>query len=536
MGSSSTAPKRGNRIPQRDEEGDDEDEYMEQLMRQIYSTYHREELSTVLITGMAGIGKTILARQVYNHEHVVAQFQRRAWVCVTDLTGKEVLMKLIQQVLNSYKLERDSLIEKMERGDNQSLQEMLHQHLKGKRYFIVLDDVPKEMNWESIWKGLPYEKKGSKLLLTSRSKNTRRDPFFLHEMKNSIHCTYYMQPLNPEESWQFFSKTIFCGIDKSHEFPKHLVKMGRDMLTLCGGVRLAIKEMGMQLAEKKRLGSEWEHLLQPTPCHAILEAIMLMTIQRLDRGSDYWVNQGEVINVLKMMVDFVRDMKLEEGSRLYYFICDVVDMAHYLGENRRLSKYNAEIQRWTSEVKMSMLEGAETESSSYKSESFGEGDQNGNVVGLEEDVDLLLRRVISNGDLNTYLITGMTGIGKTALVRKVYNHADVVDRFDRRFWVCCFTNFSHKKILMKLIQLVVDCEEFERDSLLEKMERPENFCVGVGEMLRKHLDGMRYLIVLDDFPKEMCLEYILKFLPLIGGMLMLLLILVFLLFVFMSCC
>ncbi|XP_057801872.1 disease resistance protein RPP13-like isoform X2 [Salvia miltiorrhiza] len=492
------------------EEGDDEDKYMEELKGDICSTFW-EELSTVLITGMAGIGKTTLARQVYNHPHVVAQFKGRAWVCVTGLTGKEVLMKLIRQVVYSKKLGGDSLLEKMDRRDKKSLQEMLHQHLKGKRYLIVLDDVHKEMIWESIWEGLPHEKKSSKLLLTSRSKNTRRDPFSSDEMESRIHYAYRMQPLNPEESWRFFSKTIFCGIDKSHQFPKHLLKMGRDMLTLCGGVRLAIKEMGMQLAEKRRSGIEWEQLLQPTRCNAILEAIMLMIIQRLDSRSD-WVYLEEVINVLKMMVDFVRDKELEEGSRLYYFICDVVDMAHYLGENRPISKNNAEsILRWTSEVKMSMLEGAEAESSSYKSESFGEGDQNGNVVGLEEDVDLLLRRVISNGELHSYLITGMTGIGKTALVSKVYNHAGVVDQFDRRVWVCCFTNFSHKKILMKIIEQLVDCEEFKRDSLLEKMERADNFCVG--EMLRKHLEGMRYLIVLDDFPKEMCLGYILEFLP-----------------------
>ncbi|XP_057802162.1 disease resistance RPP8-like protein 3 [Salvia miltiorrhiza] len=211
----------------------------------------------ILIKGMPGVGKTTLAREIYNHPTVIKHFERRAWVSYSiNLTIKELLIKLIQQVIliDLESFYKSSLLENM---DNRSLRDMLCQHLQGKRYFIVLDDVPKQMHLKSFMRALPEQYNGSRLLLTS---HTTHVDIYVGDGN-----VYKMKPLDSKKSWQLFLKTINHGnkLTGEHKFPKSLEYMGKQMLEKCGGLPLAIKEVGKQLAKKKVSGeSEWEQLLE----------------------------------------------------------------------------------------------------------------------------------------------------------------------------------------------------------------------------------------------------------------------------------
>ncbi|XP_057802278.1 disease resistance RPP8-like protein 3 [Salvia miltiorrhiza] len=211
----------------------------------------------VVIKGMCGIGKTTLARQIYNHPTVIQLFDTRAWVSNSTSTYfstmKELLIKVIQQLQDPENLHTSSLLENM---DNRSLRDMLSQHLRGKRYLIVLDDVPKQMRFKSFLEVLRQDN-GSRLLLTSHTMNAD-----LHVDDGNVH---EMKPLDSKKSWQLFLKTINHGnkLRGEHKFPMGLEHMGKQMLRKCDGLPLAIKEVGKQLAEKKLSGgSEWEQLLE----------------------------------------------------------------------------------------------------------------------------------------------------------------------------------------------------------------------------------------------------------------------------------
>ncbi|XP_057801887.1 probable disease resistance protein At1g58602 [Salvia miltiorrhiza] len=212
-------------------------------------------LKTIVIKGMCGIGKTALAREIYNHPTVVKHFKCHAWVSnSTPFTLKELFIKLIQQVIDRKNRYTSTSLENM---DNRRLQDMLCQHLRGRPYLIVLDDVPKQMHLKSFLKALPKECFGSRLLFTSHVKHMDIDvrDEDVHEMK----------PLDSNKSWQLFLKTINHGnkLTGEHRFPMNLQHMGKQMLRKCGGLPLAIKEVGKQLAEKKVSGgSEWEQLLE----------------------------------------------------------------------------------------------------------------------------------------------------------------------------------------------------------------------------------------------------------------------------------
>ncbi|KAL0355633.1 UNVERIFIED_CONTAM: putative disease resistance protein [Sesamum radiatum] len=113
-------------------------------------------LSLTTIVGMGGVGKSTLAREVYNHAEVAARFQRRAWVVVSrEFNPKEIIKGLMLQLVEPQK--QQQILEIMEKSDLQNVMYMLHQQLKGKRYFIVLDDIWQDKAWESLSPAFPDE-------------------------------------------------------------------------------------------------------------------------------------------------------------------------------------------------------------------------------------------------------------------------------------------------------------------------------------------------------------------------------------------
>ncbi|XP_047950889.1 probable disease resistance protein At1g58602 isoform X2 [Salvia hispanica] len=199
------------------------------------------------IKGMIGIGKTTLARQLYKAG--ASQFQCHAWVCITSgTTNKEMLIKLIHQMVEGY--QRDPSLEEM---DNRSLQHMLRQHLQGLSYFIVLDNMLKETKLKYILKCLPSpDIFGSRsiLLLTSRYEFRTPDVNYTHEMK----------ALDSDNSWKLFLKTINKFTSEEINFSKELERKGKEMLTKCGGLPIAIIDVARKKAKQRLSGIKWEEL------------------------------------------------------------------------------------------------------------------------------------------------------------------------------------------------------------------------------------------------------------------------------------
>ena len=88
----------------------------------------------VAIVGMGGLGKTTLAKKVYNDPGVKGHFQCRALVYVSQVyTIRELLMGIANNVMPETDHMRNM-------GENQ-LGNEVRKYLDEKRYLIVLDDV-----------------------------------------------------------------------------------------------------------------------------------------------------------------------------------------------------------------------------------------------------------------------------------------------------------------------------------------------------------------------------------------------------------
>ncbi|KAL7148702.1 hypothetical protein ABFS83_06G196700 [Erythranthe nasuta] len=216
----------------------------------------RDGLAVATVAGMGGIGKSTLAKKVYNHSDVVKRFDMRAWVVVSsDFRPRDIIKELMLQLLEP-KENKLTLVEIMEKLPLPNVQQLLHERLCGKRYFIVLDDLWENKHWESLATVFPVEGQGSRLLLTSRDRNITKHAHYIHEMKL----------LDPDESWKLLMKKAFIDNNEG-KCPDDLYDIGREILKKCDGLPLAISVVGGQLVDRSPSKSTWEKVLKEINSH-----------------------------------------------------------------------------------------------------------------------------------------------------------------------------------------------------------------------------------------------------------------------------
>ncbi|CAL5212634.1 unnamed protein product [Lathyrus oleraceus] len=199
--------------------------------------------NVVSIIGMGGLGKTTLARKVYNSHKVKNHFNCRAWVCVSnECRARELLLGLLQNLMPNNDYEGRSL-------SDAELKKRVWECLKWKKYLLVLDDLWKIRDWDELKDAFPDGNRGSRILITSRLKevasHTSRDPPF------------FLQFLSEEQSWELFSKKVFRG----EEYPCDLESLGKQIVKSCGGLPLSIVVLAGLLANKEKSHREWSKVL-----------------------------------------------------------------------------------------------------------------------------------------------------------------------------------------------------------------------------------------------------------------------------------
>ena len=139
------------------------DEAKDELVSFLLGRGSEEERNPHIISlvGPAGIGKTTLAQVAYNDPEVQAHFQIKIWVCVSDPFDQ---CKLAKAILESIDRQTPSMT------TLQGLLDGICDKIKGKKFFLVLDDVWTEdfTMWEPFRITLKYGVQGSRILVTTR--------------------------------------------------------------------------------------------------------------------------------------------------------------------------------------------------------------------------------------------------------------------------------------------------------------------------------------------------------------------------------
>ncbi|XP_027155202.1 putative disease resistance protein RGA3 [Coffea eugenioides] len=206
-------------------------------------------LSVIPMTGMGGLGKTTLAKLVYNDPKIDGHFGQKIWVCVAKEQIK--IMELFKLIL--VQLTR----EEVKVDDRDVIVKKIGEKLKGQRYFLVLDDVwdHEQGLWDDYFNTLMglNETKGSWCLVTTRLVPVANAVSRPLKMNGG---PYFLGKLPDNECWSILKEMVIAG----EEVPTELEAIKNQILRKCDGLPLAAKLIGGLLVNKKK--EEWKSIMK----------------------------------------------------------------------------------------------------------------------------------------------------------------------------------------------------------------------------------------------------------------------------------
>ena len=285
---------------------------MERRTTDLFDLLIKEESRRLVISvvGPNGSGKTTLIKKVCESERVKGHFECHAWV-PHSTSCKDTWEKICKEM-------------GVPGPPGANMEQNLVNHLKHRRYLVVLDGVWKD-DWCNSIKKLPDNGNGSRIIFST----CRRD--LASECSNDI---YNLDLLTGNEAWKLFCKKAFRG----SECPEHLKEISEDLLTRCGGLPLAIVALGSLLsttgstpAEFRRVNASLGSNMEGNSKLGIIGSVLQKRYFHLSHNlqccfllfcnfpEDYSVTRGRLIRlwIAEGFVEEKRDKTLEEVADAY---------------------------------------------------------------------------------------------------------------------------------------------------------------------------------------------------------------------------
>ncbi|RLM69586.1 disease resistance protein RPP13-like [Panicum miliaceum] len=180
-----------------------------------------KQLKVISIVGFCGLGKTILAHELYESLDG-KKFKERAWVSAAHGDSRELLREILRQLQ----------MPPQETSDVLQLSVDLRDHLGNKKYFIVIDDMRTDL-WNTIKSSFPSND-SSRIVVTTRFQSvaticSRSTNGYIHKIGR----------LNQEHSKLLFQQKA-CPMEDLN-YPE---QDSADILKKCDGQPLALTTVG----------------------------------------------------------------------------------------------------------------------------------------------------------------------------------------------------------------------------------------------------------------------------------------------------
>ncbi|KAL0335555.1 UNVERIFIED_CONTAM: putative late blight resistance proteinR1B-12 [Sesamum radiatum] len=280
-------------------------------------------LEVIPIVGMGGIGKTTMARNLYDDPSVISHFDTRAWATISQDYNKQKLRHVLLSLLGCVIGKPDDAL--LRKTDDE-LALCLHQALMGRRYLIVLDDVWDVMPWDDTRRFFPDENNGSRIIVTTRESSVA-------DYTSSESSHHQMNLLKDDDSWNLLRQKVFVPEETCSS---ELENVGKKIAKDCRGLPLAIHVIGGILSQAKTNQDFWEQVSDNVSSTVAdkdehFSNILSLSYNHLPNHlkpcflymgafpEDYEIRSSRLINLLvaEGLVRPISDKSLEEAAKMH---------------------------------------------------------------------------------------------------------------------------------------------------------------------------------------------------------------------------
>ncbi|KAM7486238.1 hypothetical protein LguiA_002247 [Lonicera macranthoides] len=200
----------------------------------------------VCLWGMGGLGKTAIAKAIYNHPDVRGHFSRFSWASApNERSDGDILQGIRDDLLPGWQRSAElgyTIFKKKSAEEDQKIKvwllaKQLKKLLQNEKCLIVLDDIMSPGVLDVLHKALSKgERTRSRIVLTTRNLK-------LYPSHQSPQCLIYVpRLLNDDQSWELLQKTATRNQGKMNN---HLNRETcKELVRRCGGLPLAIVQLG----------------------------------------------------------------------------------------------------------------------------------------------------------------------------------------------------------------------------------------------------------------------------------------------------
>ncbi|XP_042948554.1 disease resistance protein RPV1-like isoform X2 [Carya illinoinensis] len=222
------------------------------------------DVRIVGIYGMGGIGKTTIAKAVYNQ--IRDTFEGSS--CLIDIKEKsEQLVRLQKQLLFDILKMKKFRIDSVDRGIR-----LIQERIQGRRVLVVLDDVDDLKQIYALVGQCKWFGPGSRVIITTRNEHLLTQA--------QVNGKYEVRKLDVSESLQLFSWHAFGMAHPTEDY----LDLSYSAMKYAGGLPLALEVLGCFLFRRSVI--EWKselEILQKMP-HDKIHKILKRSFDSLDHN------------------------------------------------------------------------------------------------------------------------------------------------------------------------------------------------------------------------------------------------------------